>query len=243
MDLQESTLIQSGLTRNESKVYLALLQLGSSTAIEITKRSKVHRVNVYDVLERLREKGLISSVMQAQKKIYEAANPQQLLHLLKQKEQLLSEILPQLEQDFKFKKEKQQVSYFLGTEGLMRAYFMMLEQNATVFGIGGSGLNRQYLKHRHALWNKERMKQKIGMNVLYYEFTRKDKESGWEDSTVHIRYLPDKFKTLGMIDICGDLVVNLLPIEGNVMAIVIENKVLADTYRQFFHFMWQYAKT
>ena len=241
MDLQESTLIQSGLTRNEVRVYLALLKLGSSTAIEITRKSKVHRVNVYDVLERLQEKGLISCVMQAHKRIYEAANPQQLLHLVKQKEQLVMDILPQLEQDFKFKKEKQQVSYFLGTEGLMRAYFMMLEQNATIFGIGGSGLNRQYLKHRHALWNKERMKRKIHMKTLYYEFTRQDKELGWQDQTVQIRYLPDKFKTLGMVDICGDLVINLLPIEGNVMAIVIENRVLADTYRQFFHFMWQYA--
>jgi len=45
-----------------------------------------------------------------------------------------------------------------------------------------------------------------------------------------------------MVDICGDLTVNLLPIEGNIMTIIIENRIMADTYRKFFDFMWQYAK-
>ncbi len=242
MDAQQS-LLQAGLTKNEAKVYLALLSLGPSTVVAITKVSRVHRVNVYDVLERLQEKGLISSVMQAHKRIYEAANPEQLLHLVKQKEQLVADLLPQLQQEFNLKKEKQHVSYFLGVEGIMRAYFMMLEQNATIYGIGGSGLNRQFLKHRHVLWNKGRMKRKMKMKVLYYEFTRKEKELRWQDPSVEIRYLPDAFKTQGMVDVCGDLVVNLLPIERNFMAIVIENKALADTYRKFFQFAWLHAKS
>jgi len=49
--LQEETLIQCGLTKNESRVYITLLRLGSATVVAITKESKVHRVNVYDVLE------------------------------------------------------------------------------------------------------------------------------------------------------------------------------------------------
>jgi len=81
------------------------------------------------------------------------------------------------------------------------------------------------------------------MKVLYYEFTRKKRERSWQnDATCSVRYLPDKFRTIGMVDICGNLVVNLIPVEDNIMAIVIENKTLADTYRQLFHFMWQHAK-
>ncbi len=243
MALKEETLMQCGLTKNESKVYVGLLYLHKATAVEITKASKVHRVNVYDVLERLQEKGLISSVTQENKRVFQVAHPQQLLKLLKEKEELLSQVMPQLEQDFLTKKEKQQVSLFVGEEGVMRAYFMMLEQNATIYGIGGSGLNRKYLQHRHELWNKERIKRKIKGKVLYYEFTKKEKDYGWRDPSMEIRYLPDHFRTVGMIDICGDLVINLLPVEGNITAIVIENGILAQTYRQFFHFMWQYAKS
>ncbi len=239
---KEEALIQSGLTKNESKVYLALLELHQATAVELSRKSRVHRVNVYDVLERLREKGLISSIMEGTKKIFRVANPHQLSKLLEQKAEVLNQVMPQLNQEFNLKKEKQQVYQFFGPEGVMRAYFMMLEQKAVVYGLGGSGLNRKYLKHRHQLWNKERLKQKIKMKVLYYEFTRKDKLKRWQDKTTQIRFIPDKFKTIGMIDICGNLVVNLLPLEGNIMAIVIENKVLADTYRQMFNFIWEFSK-
>jgi len=238
----ENTLSEAGLTKNEAKVYLALIKLGSANAAEITKHSHVHRVNVYDVLERLREKGLISTIMQAQKRIYEAANPKQLIQLLKQKEEAIALALPQLEQEFKSKKEKQQVHHFFGTEGVMRAYHMMMEQNETIYGIGGSGLNRKYLQHRHEMFNKERIKKKIGVKAIYYEFTRENKSLNSNEPYREFRYIPNKFKTIGMVDICGDLTVNLLPIEGNIMAIVIENRIMADTYRKFFDFMWQYAK-
>src|SRR3989344_9034603 len=159
----EETLSQAGLTKNEAKVYLALIKLGSATAAEITKHSHVHRVNVYDVLERLREKGLISTIMQAQKRVYGAANPMQLEKLLKEKEALLHTILPQLKQEFQLKKDRPVVYHFIGVEGVMQAYAMMMEQKTTIYAIGGSGMNRKYLKHRHEFWNQERKKK--GMKI------------------------------------------------------------------------------
>lgn len=241
--LKQSTLVECGLTKNESKVYLALLRLGSATAIEVTKASKVHRVNVYDALERLREKGLISTILRAKKRIFEAANPEQLHKLVKQKEELLKQVMPQLTQEFKIKKEKQQVHHFFGPEGVMQSYYMILEQNQTIYALGGSGLNRKFLKHRFDIWNKERKKRGIKGKLLYYEFIKKTHEVDWEeDPTAEIRYLPDKYRSQCMVDVCGDLVINLLPIEDNIMAIVIENSLLADTYRRYFQFMWDHAK-
>ena len=239
--INEGTLVRTGLSKNEAKVYLALLKLGKSTVVEITRKSKVHRVNVYDVLERLLEKGLIGTVMQTKKKIYEAANPEHLLYLIKEKEEALDKILPQLKAEFKEKKEKQQVYHFFGIDGIMRAYYMILDQGEMIYGLGASGLNKKYLKHRHIMFTKERLKRKIPTKALYYEFARGSKEKIMPDPTMKLRYLPDKFKTPCGVDICGDLVVNLLPFEDNMMAIVIENRALADSYRQFFNFMWKFA--
>ncbi len=242
-EFTEEILVRSGLTKNEAKVYLALLKLGKATAAEITKKSGVHRVNVYDVLDRLMEKGLISTIHRSKKRIYEAANPNQLSKLLKEKEAALNQILPTLEKEFEIKKEKKNAYHFFGPEGVMQSYYMMLEQNQTLYAMGGSGLNRKYLKHRHEMWTKERIKANIPVKALYYESTRENKEkSHSDDKTVDIRFIPDKYTTSCMVDICGDLVVNLLPIEGNIMAIVIENKELADSYRQFFQNMWDNAK-
>ena len=80
--MKEEALIASGLTRNEAKVYLALLKIGSASVNEITRKSGIHRVNAYDVINRLMEKGLISSTMRANKTYYEAANPEELLKIL-----------------------------------------------------------------------------------------------------------------------------------------------------------------
>ena len=232
-----------GLTVNETKVYLALLRLKTGTASQVTALAKVHRVNVYDALERLREKGLISSIMRSSKRVYEAANPEQLMQLVKQKEELLEEVMPGLKEEFSFKRTPQNVHFFVGVEGIMQAYAMILQQNDTIYAFGGSGLNRKFLAHRYALWTKERIRQGVHVKAIYFERSRKDRERLWKKGDLgEMRFMPDRFKTDAMVDVCGDLVVNLLPKEGLIMAIVIENATIAASYRQFFRFMWQAAK-
>lgn len=238
----QQALTEIGLTKNESKVYLALLKLGPTTAIEITKLSKVHRVNVYDALERLREKSLLSSIMQSNKRIFEAANPQLLSQILEQKQALLDDMLPQLTEEFKSKSEKQVVHHFFGPEGVIRAYYMMLDQNETYYAISGSGLNRKYLRHRHHMWDKKRLEKKTRIKGIYYESARSMTDKVGGRTLIERRFIPDTYKSIGMIDICGSLVTNLLPIENNIMAIVIENRLLADTYRNIHKFMWGFAK-
>ena len=90
-----------GLSITESKVYLALLDLGSGLAGEITKKSQINRTNVYDALERLIEKGLVSYVVSANRKIFEPVNPERLKEILEEKEENLKKILPELQLKFK----------------------------------------------------------------------------------------------------------------------------------------------
>ena len=236
--MSHEALQAAGLTKNESKVYEALLKFGSASANEIAKKSGVHRINVYDCITRLVQKGLVSSVMKTNKRYYEASNPKELLKILELKQEQVEEALPHLLIDYNLRKEKQEVHFFRGPEGVITAYYMILDQKQPLYALGGSGLNRKYLKHRHIKWDKERIKLRIPVNALYYESYRKDKigTKYWK-----IKYLPDKFKNPAMIDICGNLVVILLASE-DIMAIVIENKAIADAYRKYFNFMWQFAK-
>ena len=54
-----------GLTKSEAKVYLALLELGSSSKGPIVKRSGVASSKVYELLDKLIAKGLVSIVVKA----------------------------------------------------------------------------------------------------------------------------------------------------------------------------------
>ena len=56
-------LYESGLTKNESKIYLTLLEIGPSHAGLISRKSGLHRRVVYDTLEMLTQKGLIGYIL------------------------------------------------------------------------------------------------------------------------------------------------------------------------------------
>lgn len=238
--MEISTLFDAGLTVNEARVYLALLKLGSASVNKISQESGVHRVNVYDVIERLQIKGLISSVMLAKKRYYEAADPKELVNLLESKKENVMESLPELSAIYNSRKTKQEVHYFKGPDGVMTAYYKLLESGKMLYAIGGSGMNRKFLKHRHVQWDKERIKRGIHVRALYYESLREtkrsDKEKLWD-----IRFIPEEFKNPAMIDVCGDVVVILLATD-NIMAIVIESEQIAEAYKKYFDFMWRFAR-
>jgi len=66
MDLKEEelgVLVNLGLRITEVKVYLGILQLGSSKASVISKVSKVNRPEVYRALSKLQEVGLVQKVI------------------------------------------------------------------------------------------------------------------------------------------------------------------------------------
>src|SRR3990167_10792876 len=93
-----------GLTENEIKIYLDLLRSGTSTAYDIGKRTGIYRVHVYDKLEQLMNKGLVTHIYQGAKKYFQATPPVKIKHYLeeKKKEMELQEadinsILPELE--------------------------------------------------------------------------------------------------------------------------------------------------
>ena len=60
--LRIEMLTRFGLTRNQARVYLAALQLASATPVEVSKTSGVHREDVYRLLPKLAEMGLIEVV-------------------------------------------------------------------------------------------------------------------------------------------------------------------------------------
>jgi predicted transcriptional regulator len=231
--MKQEALSAAGLTHNEAKVYLTLLKLGSGIVNDITKKCGVHRVNVYDCLDRLTEKGMVSSIIRNGRKLYQAVNPEVLREIIREKEFLVEHAMPQLQLDYKANPGKQEVYFFKGPDGVYTSYIMMLEQRQVLYGIGGSGKTRTFLKHRHDKFVHELKKQKTKVKALYYEFARKTGAAKDYD----VRYLPDKYQNPMMIDVCGSLVVILLATD-EVSAIVIDNRILADSYRKYFELLW-----
>lgn len=233
--------MELGFALNEAKVYLALIKLGSGAVSDITKESGVHRVNVYEILDKLRNKGLVSSLKKGAKVVYSVGDPNNILRFVQQKEDIAKNLVPELTGLYNIKKQQEDVFYFTGPDGVITAYNMMLDEKAPViYGMGGRGFVRKLLKHRHERFDAERIAQGIRVKALYYESARAEKEKMkeklWEN-----RYLPDTFKSPAMVDIAGNVVVILIATDV-LRAIVIKNKEVAQAYKNYFEFMWKFAK-
>jgi len=84
--------VSFGLTEYESKAVLSLIQKGSLQAPEISRNSGIPKTRVYDVLEKLEEKGLVVS-LQGRPKKYQAIESEKIISkLLESKKKEFSEI-------------------------------------------------------------------------------------------------------------------------------------------------------
>ena len=75
----EQKLIELGLTKNESKIYLFLLKYNSTTTGRIIKETKIVSSRVYKSLQSLIDKGLVTYNVQKIGKQFQAANPRKFM--------------------------------------------------------------------------------------------------------------------------------------------------------------------
>ena len=78
---------QAGLTKGESEIYLVLVRIGESIASDIAKHTKIARPNVYDYLNKLKEKRLVSFVNKNNKTYYVPSPPGRLLDFMDEKKE------------------------------------------------------------------------------------------------------------------------------------------------------------
>jgi sugar-specific transcriptional regulator TrmB len=235
------------LPSSEARVYLAMLGLGSASANDISKRTGLHRANVYDCLDALHQKGLITIVLKAGKKHFEAVEPERLMTLLEQKklsidaiENSLSDALPDLKQRFEHRKSKQLIHHLVGIEGLRTIGEEMIKEGAktkVLYTINSAGNFRKNLGLYTVKWNKRRLEEKITLKAISPEFRRQAVSQQLEET----RYLPNEFSSPLTIEILGEKV-GLLLYEEQPLAVLIESKIIADAFKKQFDMLWKIAK-
>jgi HTH-type transcriptional regulator, sugar sensing transcriptional regulator len=226
-----------GLKINESKIYLALLDLGSCLVSEIYKKTNIHRRNIYDGLERLQEKGLVTVIIKNGKKYFEAVNPEKLLDYLKEKEEGIKQILPELKGKYGSIKSEEEGQMFKGVEGMKSIMQDMLNVGETIYSIGSKGKWRsKELEFFYPQFERERIKRRIKIKQIFdYEMKNKN-PSGFKCS--EYKFFPKEYSSPTHIWIYGDRVVSALWGDTS-FAFMIKSKKLVEGYRKFFDFMWK----
>ncbi len=228
-------LTELGLTNNEALVYKALLDLGPVQAGLISRRTGLHRRTVYDVIEMLIKKGLIGYIKNNNRKLFEASSPQRLLDMLKEKENLLNEILPEMLQLYKEKKQKQETNFYRGKQGLKMILEDQIEMRKEICIIGASPLAYEVLQFYFKWFDKRRKENKIKARILLTQRNLKI-------PCAEVRYLPQKYASPVALNIYGDKAAVILWSKDNPIAIVIKNKEIADGYKKYFELLWQISR-
>lgn len=235
-----------GLTPNEARVYVSLLELGNAQVAQITEKSGIHRRNVYDSISRLMEKGLVSSVIVNNNKIFSPVNPKRFLEIIDEKGYKLNDlkkrfrqIMPELELMAKLK-DSHDVRFFKGTEGLKSVFEDILRTGEPYIGYGPRNELMDILKHYYRHFIERRVKAKISAKLICGEQSRDYKKL---NPYIQIRYIPQEYSSKAALRIYGSKVAILLLSKEDPLAIVIKNKAIAEGYRKYFEVMWKASKS
>jgi len=237
----EAELKEFGLTDNEVKIYLTLLRLGTSNPAEIAEKTGFSRSYVYDALERLLEKEMVASVLKNNKKHYIATNPKRLEELSKQRLEKIQKIVPKLEGLQNISKEEIKVELHKGTyvyKTLLKDILSTLKRNSEVliFGIDDGALTRldkYYLTHLKQYFARLQ-KMKIKERVIVKKKSKILKEA----KTTTYRFLSDEIIGNTAFEVYGNKVAIFLWGTPNHL-ILIDDKEVANSYRNQFEILWQ----
>ena len=169
--MYEKELEEIGLNKNEVEIYLVLLKMGELTIYEIANHSSISRPNLYDIVKKLRQKGLISSLKKSKKTYYFITEPKNLLNSLDEKRKNLINILPNIEKIFSSYKDKTLTEIYSGTEGLKLVMEDMLNSEEILIfnGIDIKKALSELPSFNLERYLKEKKRKKIKTKILHSE--------------------------------------------------------------------------
>src|SRR3989344_8829314 len=135
----EKTLVKLGFSINEIKVYLTLNDYGSMKAGRIAKLAHLDRSSCYNALKLLLEKGMASHVSIGKVKWFQVTGPKRLLDYIKEQEEDVKEIIPELHAKHKAAKIEGQVRLFKGIKGVKSIFLDIIRTKKDNFVFGSEG--------------------------------------------------------------------------------------------------------
>jgi sugar-specific transcriptional regulator TrmB len=241
-----------GLTQGEIKVYLSLLKTGSTSTGPLTDDSGVSRSKIYNVLERLMQKGLVSFILKNKIKYFQAAEPSKIKEYLEKKEnefkknkEEVEKLMPQLELQQKMGKSVKEAQIYKGLKGIQTVHehiYQRLKRGEEYFYYGIPAYQDESY---HTYWHNahlRRMKLGLKVKLLYNEGTdpsilkHRNSQKGCD-----ARYMPIPISTPAWIAGYKDITAIGLPSDEG-LVIEIQNQKVADSFKEYFEAFWKLSK-
>ena len=235
-DKVQQTLEKLGLSKNEIKVYLELNSQGSMKAGRIAKLTHMDRSSSYNALKLLLEKGLVSYVSIGKIKWFQAVSPNRLLEYVKEQEEDLKEIIPELNVSHKAKKIEGQVRLFKGYKGVKAVFLDIARTGKDNLVFGSEGQLSERMEDFAYKFDKLKKENKVHTKMIIRK-GRTEKDT----KTSEYRYLSNVDESPAVTNIYGDKIAIIIWTDEPEV-VLIENAAAAKAYKAYFDVMWKSAK-
>ena len=246
--MDTASLERIGLTRNESIIYTSLLRIGTSKTGNILKMSGINSGKIYEILESLKNKGLVSETIKDNVKYFTAAPPKQLMHYIEMKkkeiidqEKIVESMIPSFDIIRNEKLENKKVLVYTGFRGIITAAEEALEntpRGEEIVSLNVSDINSKY-QYYWSKWEKMRIAKKITSRAILSQkgIIYKDLKN---EKDVSIRIL--LLNTPVGVDVYGEDKVLILHYQEPTSCTLIYDEHTATSFRAYFEAMWKLAK-
>ncbi|MBU1164169.1 hypothetical protein KKA15_01230 [Patescibacteria group bacterium] len=235
MDI-ETTLQQFGLDNKGVKVYLALLQLGKASVLNIAAKAGIKRPTAYLILDNLIEKGLASKIPRKGKTTFYAEDPKKLVQILEKRQKQVEKIIPDLLSIYNIKADKPKVLLYEGKEGVEQVYTTIMNSKE-IWWFGSLLTVYENFKNMFDLFeerinsNKIKMaKDFIGNSQWEINYAKNNQRANHE---IRISPLPVEID----FSLFEDKVA-ILSHQDNLYAVVIQDKKIVESFKSLYELAW-----
>jgi len=250
---QQDFLTKLGLSNKQIKIYLDLATYPESTVVDIHKRAQLPRSSIYLELERLTKKGLIIQKKVGKSTYFKITDPKNLkLTLEDQTDTLnfLTQNLDEFHQSVKqlttAKDQPKTINIYKGQAGIKQMLWnIILSKADLVIGYSPGTLEDITDRKFSEKWRQAFKDQSMHNQIIF----NKPTPLTWSDvpgflkENVEAKTLnPKKIKFDRMTLIYNDVfTVCSLKTDQDQYGIEIRDKLLIDSYKQMFNFIWNHV--
>jgi sugar-specific transcriptional regulator TrmB len=240
-----------GLTEGEIKVYLALVKLGESTTGPLGKESDVSKSKIYDILDKLAQKGLINHITRNGIKCFSANDPRTISDYLAKKEEELGTTKREAERLIKeltlqrattsTKRFAEIYEGFQSMKTVREELIMTLRKGDEFLVLGAPKIANEQWEGWLLAFHKRREDRGVSMRIIYNANARAFGKKRKQFPKTKMRYLPNDLVSPNWIDIFDNTILFSLMMKEP-LCIVIRDRALADSFRAYFNIMWRVSK-
>jgi len=238
------------LTPGENKAYKTLVKIGESSIGDILKFSGVSHSKVYDILKRLAEKGLVSTITKNGKQYFSAADPGALKILFEEQEKKLQKeketlkvIIPQLLAEKNAKKTQPILSAYEGMNGIKHLLEESLEETHKGEEILILGTPQKIVEYAGGYlkdWQKRRIEKGILCKIICDPGSPPWKELWWKKSKNKKQsFIKASSSTSPAYLVITKKSVTTIYFAYDILGFKVSHEEIAEKYKVFFEEIWK----